>query len=217
MKRWALLTIGLYSLCLFALAVPLYFYGSDLDKEGGSKVTEVHLIFIPILVLVQIALLLIPVAVAEGRPIKRRTVVASIVLGAFPLGILVTWFFWSVCLMLVGEDATTAHFPTAEFPIGSIALFWIAWGILFWRAHSNRDPHGFTAFMTRWLLRGSILEMLVAIPSHIISRHRHECCAPYVTLFGLVAGLSIALLSFGPGLFFLFAKKIREKTRAAGT
>lgn len=69
--------------------------------------------------------------------------------------------------------------------------------------------------MCRWLLRGSILEVIVAIPSHVIARRRDECCAPDFTLVGIIAGLSVALLSFGPGVFFLFAERVRSKRRAA--
>jgi len=61
------------------------------------------------------------------------------------------------------------------------------------------------------LLRGSILELLVAVPSHIIVRQRNECCAPIVTFWGIVTGISVMLLSFGPGVLFLFAARVRRK------
>jgi len=64
---------------------------------------------------------------------------------------------------------------------------------------------------TRWLLRGSILELLVAVPSHIIVRQREECCAPIVSFWGIVTGISVMLLSFGPGVLFLFAARIRQR------
>ena len=72
----------------------------------------------------------------------------------------------------------------------------------------------FTATITNWLLKGSILEMVVAVPSHIIARQRGDCCAPGMTLIGLATGLSVALMAFGPGVFLLFAKRIKDKKRA---
>jgi hypothetical protein len=37
---------------------------------------------------------------------------------------------------------------------------------------------------------------------------------PGITLAGLLTGISVALMAFGPGLFFLFAQKVKEKTAA---
>ena len=69
--------------------------------------------------------------------------------------------------------------------------------------------------MTRivnWLLRGSGLELLVAVPSHVWARRPDDCSAPAVTGYGIATGLAIMLLSFGPGVFFL-----SEAARAART
>jgi hypothetical protein len=66
-----------------------------------------------------------------------------------------------------------------------------------------------------WLIRGSIVELLVAVPSHIIVRRRDECSAPGFTYFGIAAGLVIMAVAFGPGLFFLFRKRFeRMKPRS---
>ncbi len=43
-----------------------------------------------------------------------------------------------------------------------------------------------------------------------IVRRKGECCAPGLTFFGIAAGLAIAALAFGPGLFFLFTRRIRD-------
>ena len=58
------------------------------------------------------------------------------------------------------------------------------------------------------LLKGSILEMLVAIPCHVIVRRRQECSAPAVTSFGIVSGIAIMLISFGPSVLFLYKKRL---------
>ena len=63
---------------------------------------------------------------------------------------------------------------------------------------------------TRWLLRGSILELLVAVPSHVIVRRRDDCCAPAGTFWGIATGISVMLLCFGPGVFFLFVERCRR-------
>jgi hypothetical protein len=89
-------------------------------------------------------------------------------------------------------------------------------GAFFLKNLSSENPSSLTSNVTEWLLKGSVLEILIAIPAHILSRQRGECCAPGFTLFGLVTGISVAVMAFGPGLFFLFARKVREKRAAQG-
>ena len=43
----------------------------------------------------------------------------------------------------------------------------------FYRFAKTDDPNTLVKRTTRWLLRGSILELLVAVPSHIIARNRN--------------------------------------------
>jgi len=95
--------------------------------------------------------------------------------------------------------------------IGLILLVWLVWGLVFYQATKSDEAGTLLSRATRWLLRGSIVELLVAVPSHIIVRQRGDCCAPYATFWGIVTGLSVMLLSFGPGVLFLFAARVRQK------
>ena len=208
MKLWALLTVVLYIICLSIVIIPmfLFVYPDYYPELLGSY----YLFFVPVFVLVQAVLLFVPVAVVRERPIKRRRIVASAVLGSIPIGIMALAFVGSIILIIWGEEGSFEFlykWPVLIIP----AIFWLVWGIIFFRSFSSDDPMSFTSTIVRWLLGGSVLELLVAIPSHIISRHREECCAPPLTFLGIVTGLSIALMSFGPGVFFLFAKKIKYK------
>lgn len=207
MKRWVLLTILLYLLCLSVLTVPLFLAFSGKDSE---LLLVFYGWFVPILVLVQGVLLLVPIAVIRERPIKRRNIILSAVIGAIPMAALALGFFGSLALMVWGENAVDEYLYDWSALIIP-AIFWLVWGIVFYKSFSSEDPNTFTSNLTRWLLRGSILELIVAIPSHIISRHRHECCAPPFTLLGIATGIAIALMSFGPGVFFLFAQRIKAK------
>jgi len=95
--------------------------------------------------------------------------------------------------------------------IGMLVVFWMVWGLIFHHFAKADEPETLVQRATRWLLRGSILELLIAVPSHIIVRHREDCCAPAVSFWGIVTGLSVMLLSFGPGVFFLFAARMRGR------
>ncbi|HNT96784.1 MAG TPA: hypothetical protein PKK31_00785 [Elusimicrobiales bacterium] len=207
MKRWAFLTIILYAICATVLGIPIYFM---LGTDGIKTAQFFYSYLLPILIVIQCVLLFIPVAIVQKRPIGRRSVVTSAIFGAIPMTFLALMFLTSLLLMIWGEDKADRYiyyWPS----LVTFAGFWVLWGILFYKSYSESEPGKFTAIITRWLVKGSILELLVAIPSHIISRRREECCAPPLTFLGIITGLAIALLSFGPGLFFLFQKRIKDK------
>ncbi len=102
---------------------------------------------------------------------------------------------------------------------GSLTIvtgFWAIWAMIFHRFLKADSPDALLDRLTRWLLRGSVLELLVAVPSHIIVRRREDCCAPIGTFWGIAMGISVMLLCFGPGVFFLFAERcerLRPKSR----
>lgn len=94
--------------------------------------------------------------------------------------------------------------------LGLIAASWMIWGLLFYRATREDDAASLSVRATRWLMRGSILNLLVAVPTHLVVRHRDDCCAPVASFWGIVTGVSVMLLSFGPGVLFLFAARRRK-------
>ncbi len=206
MKYWVALTIVLYLLCMSAVVIPLFLI---LTKEL-EVIDYFYFWLVPVLVVAQGVLLLVPVGIARERPVRRRGIVASAVIVAIPMSLVSFGFFYSVALMIWGENFVSQHFD-ALLSWTVLVVFWLVWGAVFMKSYADRNRLSFTSRLTRWLLRGSILELLVAIPSHIISRHRKECCAPDVTLMGIALGLAVALMSFGPGVFFLFAQRIRNK------
>ena len=69
------------------------------------------------------------------------------------------------------------------------------------------DPAG---RLYRWLVAGSVLELLIAVPSHIIVNRRHDCTAPFVSSFGVATGLAMLLMSIGPGALFLYRARMRR-------
>jgi hypothetical protein len=208
-KRWVLVTVLLYVLASSVLVTaPLILLGGD-DRDS---IWAFYGWFLPVLGLIQAALLLIPAKVARERPVARRTALFSALVGAIPMAALLLVFVYCVLLMLLGEDGVDPFFPTIPTLFGVVGI-WILWGALFFKGYTPENPEALTGRITRWLLRGSILELLVAVPAHIISRQRGECCAPGLTLFGLATGISVAVLAFGPGVFFLLARRIGEKRK----
>ena len=212
MKPWVWLTVALYVVLMSIIALPLIVLLTDYGDSLGI-IGLFYGYIAPVLILAEAVLLLVPVSVSQERPVRKRSIVTSAIIGAVPMAAMVVGFIICMLYMILGENGSDPYLTRLNVT-GSFAILWVLWGTIFWRTFVNGDPMAFTSRLTSWLLKGSILELVVAIPSHIISRRRDECCAPTVTLFGIVMGLSIALMSFGPGVFFLFAKRIQQKRRA---
>jgi hypothetical protein len=112
-----------------------------------------------------------------------------------------------------GDGILNNYFNWASFAF--VIFCWVVWLFIFYRFY--RDVEAKTLFqrITTWLIRGSIVELLVAVPSHIIVRRREECSAPGFTYLGMAAGLVIMTVAFGPGLYFLFLQRFeRMKPRS---
>jgi hypothetical protein len=90
------------------------------------------------------------------------------------------------------------------FPVA----LWLALAFVFYRfSRDSADP---VTRAVSWLFRGSVLELLIAIPAHVMVRRRNECSAPVVTSFGIASGITIMLLSFGPSVLLLYKKRIES-------
>ncbi len=185
----------------------------------------------------QALLLFVPVAFAERRLPARRRLWVPMLTASFLLANILFGAMLSIACAGFGdrpfdalewlgekifENPLWSH-PTQQLDqpasgnvsiwcgiTSTIVLLWIIWGVVFYRYARADDPAVLTKRATRWLLRGSILELLVAVPSHIVVRHRNDCCAPIGTFWGIVTGISIMLLSFGPGVFFLFVERCQR-------
>ena len=264
MKRWAILVVLLYGIWLLLLTTPLVLLGwieydghsrAWLPKFNFEMVLELvahwgYWLWLAVMLAGQALLLLVPVAAAQGRPVRRRKLLVPAVTATFFLanlafaGILAILcaFLRDNALELLSLGARANEERALAVPVVSkgmsavglgprsglfeilfvlalIGVFWMLWGLVFLRSSRSDDPDALSRRAVRWLLRGSILELLVAVPTHVVVRHRDDCCAPYATFWGIVCGLSVMLMSFGPGVFFLFVARARklkppESTRA---
>jgi hypothetical protein len=209
MKRWALLVAAIYFVLLVLAGAPLAWVAF-----GETDALEIYSLwffwlFAALMALSQLALLVVPVAVAEGRPVSRRKLLVPIVTTAFFAAVLFFAVFAMVVFGVLGDKAEERDgFWKALAWTGAM---WGLWGWLFHTFVSSGPAEFVVRRLMGYLLGGSVLELLVAIPAHVMARRRDDCCAPAVTFLGIATGFSIALLSFGPGLFLLLAARIRKK------
>lgn len=237
MKRWAILTVLLYTLALILLTLPLILvtfggWGLNGDNVGLAEAAKIYSqwgywLWLAVLTAGQFLLLLLPINIAERRLPARRPLKIPVIVTAFFLANLLFAGIFSILCALFTDNAfeyfdVTLLLPhSSEQPnhsgngviftmIGTAIIFWIVWGIIFHRATKSDEPDALVKRLTRWLLRGSILELIIAVPSHVIVRRREDCCAPMGTFWGIATGISVMLLCFGPGVFYLFVERMQK-------
>jgi len=182
-------------------------------------------IWIAFLVSGQALLLFLSVDTSQKRFKPRRHIAVSVTLTSLLLAILTFAAIISLGAAIYGEsffDRRLLFGMEVGQEMGLlIVLFvylivpWTLWGILFYIY--LREASGLVTRLMSWLLKGSVLELLIAVPSHILVRQRNDCSAPFLTSFGIVTGLAIMLLSFGPSVLFLYKKRLDKYKKRTPT
>jgi hypothetical protein len=236
MKRWAIYTVLIYALALILLTAPVVLIAfanwglkeSSMNIKGALQLylTWGFWFWLVVLVAGQILLLLVPIDISERRlPSRRKLKIPVIVTAFFLANLFLAGIFSILCAIFTDGAFSLFEFldPSTIFNNrpnaqsnglwGIILLvvgFWIIWAIIFRNFAKSDDPNALLKRAMRWLLRGSVLELIVAVPSHVIVRRRDDCCAPAGTFWGIATGISVMLLCFGPGVYFLFVERIQR-------
>jgi hypothetical protein len=220
MKRWGLLVTAFYLVALVVISLPVTaaaFWGPEMNVYDMLEMYQQweFWIWISIMLCGEALLLFVPVRYADRRLKSRRPLLVPIITSGFFLGILLFVGLLSISAGMWGDKgpAFLSNVPEeaaiAGFCIVPV-IFWIAWGIIFYSRTEPDDPNTVIRRATSWMIKGSILEFLIAVPCHIAARRRDDCCAPIGTFLGIAAGISIMLMSFGPGVFFLFKARLKQ-------
>ncbi len=227
MKRWSVIVAVLYALMLAVLSLPVFlaaFFplnGLPNAGDGLKAVTNVATgmygawqwwLWLAVMGLAQAAMLAVPVRLASRRPMTRLPLLLTVLTGSLMMGGLVTGGIFSLCEFAFGGQASdqASDVLSIWIPLGMGVAAWCGWALIFFRLGRTTGPQDFVSRLCKTLLKGSILELLIAVPTHIVARYRDYCCAGFMTFIGLTLGMSVMLFSFGPGVFFLFAARWRR-------
>jgi hypothetical protein len=213
MKRWALIVAALYLLILAVLTVPallLAFVPEAAPKEAAQVYLHwQYWLWLAVMAVSQCALLAVPVRLAGGRPVTRGPVWRTVLAGGLMAGGLAAGAFLSLYELVFRDKAGDPHHFNAccwTFPLLGAAT-WTLWAVVFARMSRSVPPADWVSRQCQWLFQGSVLELLVAVPTHIVARCRDYCCAGFLTFVGLTMGVSVMLFAFGPAVVFLFAER----------
>ncbi|HXJ07305.1 MAG TPA: hypothetical protein VNH65_19560 [Candidatus Acidoferrum sp.] len=214
MRKWGLVITVCYALILLGFILPMAvaIVGSHLSPsylwEGIMEACHHWRLWVPFGIFLsgQALLLFLSVDTSFKRLRPRAHILVSCTVSALLLAILTAAGIFSLGVGVSGDKFGDTYF-SAEAAVWAFCFgLWLLWGILFYFYFRNTS-----AVVTRllsWLLKGSVLELLIAVPCHIIVRRRHDCSAPVVTSFGIASGLAIMLLTFGPSVLFLYKKRL---------
>jgi len=166
-------------------------------------------IFCALLVLSEVFLLIIPIRIVKHRPRPQRGLWATVIAAGALFAIVALGMVWSIVAAIWGDDSIEGKIPLIALIF--LSVNWVVWSCVFRVFARNADPGSYVHRLMKWLLRGTILELLIAVPSHVIVRHKDVCCAQGITAAGIATGLAVMLMSFGPGIYFLYAERIQNK------
>jgi hypothetical protein len=225
MRKWGIVITAVYALIVLGLLTPcaVLMIGTD-NLVGNSKWTgfEVSLaqvyqsgffwIIAAVLICSEAALLFLRVDTSWQRLRPRAHFAISGVAAAALTALLTAAAIWSVGFAARGDNFSNSFIVQTVVKIACFLLgLWLLWGIFFY--FYLRGSSDVVTRVVSWLLRGSVLELLIAVPCHIIVRRRGDCSAPTVTSFGIATGIAIMLLSFGPSVLLLYKKRLDEYPR----
>jgi hypothetical protein len=216
MRKWGILISAFYALILLALIVPAAtFLARADDISSWSRFLEIVQeayrswilwLLIAVVLASQALLLFVSVDTSKKRLKPRAHILVSCVAAAVLTALLTSGIIWSLGFGVRGDDFWKPFFDKEANLLLFWGALWLFWGIVFYLYF--RNAYEAVTRLLSWLLKGSILELLIAVPCHVIVRRRHDCSAPAATSFGIATGLAIMLLSFGPSVLFLYKKRL---------
>jgi hypothetical protein len=216
MRRWGILVSVVYAVVLLALLTPAYVLLADPTDAFTSKfaatVKEVIgwwpvWVVLALLISGQSVLLFVSVDTTQKRVSPRSSVWVSVAATSMLLMVLTVAGALALDAGIYGDRFGDTMAKNIALAIGLMILAWAAWGAVFYRFLCGRSDAAVSRAMM-WLLRGSVLELLVAVPCHVIARRRDDCSAPIATSFGITTGIAVMLISFGPGVLMLYKKRL---------
>jgi hypothetical protein len=215
MRKWGLIVSLVYLVIVCGLLLPAAVFLFD-PKSPFGEILELYrhwATWIPVAmaVLGQATLLFLSVDTSWRRLKPRSHLKTTCVITGMLLMMLTVSGLFSVIAAVYGDDVDRhVAGKVVIWPAGPVtwAAQWLLWGLVFSRY--VRDTGDVISRATAWLLKGSVLELLIAVPCHVIVRRRDDCSAPAATSFGITTGIAIMLLSFGPSVLLLFQKRMER-------
>lgn len=218
-KNWSYIVMALYVVLNMSLVLGTVWVLFFEQRNEFRMVDYLGLGFVvaAIMFLCQYVLFDLKVEAIETRPVARRKIGLASVCIALLMAFITYFLFFTLVFVVFGEGKANP-LNRVEWLFGFLLIFifvasWVFWGIVFARMGRNKEDEAnkFIRESMAVLIKGSVVELLVAIPSHLIMRHREDCCAPVFSFMGIITGLTVMFFAFGPGILFLYHQRMKAK------
>ncbi len=143
-----------------------------------------------------------------GRPLK------STVISAAAMAMLLTIGFIALVLEIPNwwEKYLDNGWPTFFIEMAML-LLWGLWACIFFIYWRRGDRYTQLNGMIRNLVKGSILEAIVAIPVHVWAMRDRNCYCARGSYTALVFSGTVLLWAFGPGVILLYMQRRHRRAR----
>ena len=150
------------------------------------------------------------------RPRHRRSMIVSKIFAA-ALAALLTFGFGATMVSALELMRGTKAFTSLD---GRLLIFisaglWIGWSVLFLLIWTSEWLPQFRR-LYKWIVGGTILELLVTIPVDVQIRKRANCYCNEGTFFAMVIGVTVLIWSFGPGIVLLYFTRRMQRRANLG-
>jgi hypothetical protein len=215
MRKWGIIITLFYALIVLGFLVPIAVHlaegPSPYSPDFYKTLQEIcgwWGLWMPVAVVLsgQAILLFLSVDTSFKRLKPRAHIAVSCIVTSMLFALLTFAGISSLGAAAYSDKFVDTYWASAPQAMGYCGILWALWGIPFYLYF--RHSTNVTTRAVSWLLKGSVLELLIAVPCHVIVRRREHCSAPIATSFGIVTGIAVMLLCFGPSVLLLFKKRI---------
>ena len=204
---WVWLVVGAYVLLAATLTLGPVIVGLVSGDPFGILGT---LLYALLLSACGASLVVIPVRAARDLPNTQRSIWLPLVGSATLAMALFGGFALAAHEFTFGGKDKTGEDAAVAAALVALPVVWLGWAVLFGFLTVRLDPERVNSRLYKALLAGSALELLVAIPMHMVVRQRGYCCAGFGTGMGIGLGLLVMLVALGPAVVFLFYRRYRQ-------
>jgi hypothetical protein len=203
--RWVYAVATVYLVLLAAiLTLPVW---ASLLFDGHIHDLALSAVWGGVLVSSGLSLIIVPVRAVRRRPFTRRSIWLPLIGSGVCAVLLCVGGSAALC-----EYLNKANNESAWIVLASGTVTWIAWSMLFAIIAFSGRERAIGMTLHRWLIAGSILELLVAVPTHVVVRRRPDCCAGFWTGAGICLGVAVMIISFGPSVLLLYYRRRKQIT-----
>jgi hypothetical protein len=195
--RWVYAVLAFYVLCLCALSISPVFVALFVSLGAAG----LAVFYSGGLLLMGVSLMVIPVQRRLHRGVTKRSIWIPL------LGSSVLIAMLAFCVNMAVQDANFGDVLRPKLAIAITAACWAFWVVVFASIALAGNAQSAASWLYKALLTANLLELLIAVPAHLVARRRTECCAGIPSAIAIIMGAAMAVVVIGPIMFWLYYRR----------